>query len=329
MCTALTLTTKDGQHLFGRNMDIEFSFNQAPHLVPRNFKYRNVATNEINTTKYAMIGMGTIIDNHPLFGEAMNEKGLACAGLNFPGFSYYEESTIEGKYNIPPYDLILWILSNFETIEELKPELENLNIVKRTLNKSTPLPTLHWIVSDKNGDCIVIENTKEKLSIYDNKVGVLTNSPTFDWHVINLRQYMGIKPTQPDNTKWNKQDLSPLGQGLGTVGLPGNFSPASRFIRTVFYKNSLESKNEEFCGISEFFHILNNVAMINGVVATPEGKSDLTQYTSCMNQEKGIYYYNTYNNNQINAIDMKKENLNSKYIKVFPYRDKLVINNEN
>lgn len=329
MCTALTLKTKDGQHLFGRNMDIEYNFNQAVHLVPRNFEYKNVATNETNSTKYAVMGMATIIDNHPLFAEAMNEKGLACAGLNFPGFAYHSDNLIDGKNNLPPYDLILWILSNFETIEDLKPELENINLVNRQLNSSTPLPTLHWIVSDKSGNCLVIENTKEKLIIYDNEVGVLTNAPTFNWHTTNLIQYMGLNADQPQNTKWSRLNLSPQSQGLGMFGIPGDFSSASRFIRAAFYKSSLESSDIEFCGVSEFFHILNNVAMLNGAVKTPEGKYDLTQYTSCMNQDKCIYYYNTYNNNQINAIDMNKEDLNSTEIKIFPYRDTLVINNEN
>lgn len=329
MCTALTLKTKDGQHLFGRNMDIEYNFNQSVHLVPRNFEYKNVATNETNSTKYAVMGMATIIDNHPLFAEAMNEKGLACAGLNFPGFAYHSDNLIDGKNNLPPYDLILWILSNFETIEDLKPELENINLVNRQLNSYTPLPTLHWIVSDKSGNCLVIENTKEKLSIYDNEVGVLTNAPTFNWHTTNLIQYMGLNADQPQNTKWSRLNLSPQSQGLGMFGIPGDFSSASRFIRAAFYKSSLESSNTEFCGVSEFFHILNNVAMLNGAVKTPEGKYDLTQYTSCMNQDKYIYYYNTYNNNQINAIDMNKEDLNSTEIKMFPYRDTLVINNEN
>ena len=329
MCTALTLRTKEGYHLFGRNMDIEYGFNQSVALVPRNFSYENVVTDKEEKTRYAMMGMATVIENHPLFAEALNEKGLACAGLNFPGYTYWEEDMVEGKTNIPPYDLILWILSNFETVKEVKLALQDVNIVGKRFRDAIPLPTLHWIVSDKSGDCIVIEKTKEKLSVFDNKVGVLTNAPTFDWHITNLHQYMGESTTQPSNTKWSDQELSPLGQGMGGIGLPGDFSSPSRFVKTAFLRSNAVLGEGEYSGISEFFHILNSVAMVRGSVVTPNEQNDITQYTSCMCQEKGVYYYNTYNNNQINVIDMKKEDLDSPHIKVFPYQDKLAMHYEN
>lgn len=329
MCTALTLTTNDGYQLFGRNMDIEFSFNQSVLFVPRQFAYRNVALNEIEKTNYAMIGMGTLIDEHPCFADAMNEKGLACAGLNFPGYAYWEDEVVEGEINIPPYDLILWILSNFETVKKVKNELENLNIVGKALNENTPLPTLHWIVTDKTGESIVIEKTREKLSVFENKLGVLTNAPTFDWHTTNLDQYIGVESIQLEEVKWGNQQLKPLGQGTGGIGLPGDFSSPSRFIKVAFLKSHSVVDDGDFSGLIEFYHILNAVAMVKGSVVTRQHMNDITQYTCCMSLEQGIYYYNTYNNNQINAIDLNKEDLNSHEIKVFEYKDKLVINYEN
>lgn len=329
MCTALTLTTKEGHHLFGRNMDIEYSFNQAVTLVPRNFSYENVVTDKEDKTKYAMIGMGTIVEDHPLFAEALNEKGLACAGLNFPGYAYWEEGVVEGKTNIPPYDFILWILSNFETIKELKLALQDVNLVSKRFRDSIPLPTLHWIVADKSGECIIIEKTKERLSVFDNKVGVLANAPTFDWHITHLHQYMGESTTQPSDTKWGDQELKPLGQGMGGIGLPGDFSSPSRFVKVAFLRSNAVLGDAKYSGISEFFHILNSVAMVRGSVVTPNEQNDITQYTCCMCQEAGVYYYNTYNNNQINVIDMNKEDLDSPHIKVFTYRDELAMNYEN
>lgn len=329
MCTALTLTTKDGYHLFGRNMDIEFSFNQAVTLVPRNFSYKNRATDEEEKTKYAMIGMGTIIDNHPCYAEAMNEKGLCCAGLNFPRYSHWDDEPMEGKINIPPYDMILWIVGNFESISELRSELEKIHLVGKPINENTPLPTLHWIVYDTKGDCIVIENTIEGLKVFDNKVGVLTNAPTFDWHITNLVQYMKATPTQPSEAIWGEEKINPLGQGAGGRGIPGDFSSTSRFVKAAFLRSNAVLGDDDLSGIVEFFHILSGVAMIRGSVVTPQNLNDITQYTSCMCQEKGIYYYNTYSNNQINAIDMNKENLDGKEIKIFEYRDKQVINYEN
>ena len=326
MCTALTLKTKEGHHLFGRNMDIEYAFGQSPVVVPRNFEYINKADGKMKKTKHALIGMATVVENHPLFAEALNEKGLACAGLNFPA-AHWEDECVEGKENMPPYDLIPWIAGNFETIEELRPHLDNLNIVKKPFAENMPLPTLHWIVTDKSGKSIVIEKTKDSFKVFDNKVGVLTNAPSFDWHTTNLQQYMGVTSTQPESPTWSDLKLIPLGQGTGGIGLPGDFSSPSRFVRTAFLRSQIVV--EENLGVVEFFHILNNVAMVKGSVITPQNKNDITLYTSCMCQETGLYYYNTYNNNQINVIDMHKENLDSSELKIYAYNDTQVFNNVN
>ena len=329
MCTALSLRTKDGNYLFGRNMDLEYNFNQSVYLVPRKFAYKNVVTDKIENVKYAMIGMATIIDNHPMFADGMNEKGLACAGLNFPEYAYYENDAVEGKINLAPHDIIPWILGNFETTEEVKEAFNNVEIVGKTINPQTGLATLHWMVVDTNGKSIVIEKTKEKLEVYDNIISTLTNSPTFDWHVTNLRQYISASSKQPENTTWVKKELKPLGQGLGSWGLPGDFSTTSRFVRISFLRSRVDEVENGIKGVSDFFHMLNNVAMSNYSVVTPEGINDITQYTSCMCQNSGIYYYNTYNNSRINAVDMNKENLDGNEIKNFSYLDEMDINYQN
>ncbi|MGL5480192.1 MAG: choloylglycine hydrolase [Clostridium sp.] len=329
MCTGLTLVTKDGDHLFGRNMDIEFTFGQAVGIIPRNFEYINMSTGVKEKTKNAIIGMLTIMDGHPMLADGFNEKGLAIAGLNFPGYNYNEPELIRGKVNIPAYDFMLWVLSNFDDLNSVKEKVNSVNLMDTQINEKAPAPTLHWMITDKTGDSIVVEHTKHGLKVFDNKVGVLTNSPTFDWHETNLRQYMGMYADQAGETTWGAQQLNPLGVGAGSVGLPGDFTPASRFVRVAFLRHfALENCKDEV-DIGEFYHILNNVAMVKGAVRTPQYKNDVTAYSSCMNLEKGIYHYNTYNNNQINAIDMNKENLDAKEIKLFVYKDSLNINNQN
>lgn len=329
MCTGLTLETKEGLHLFGRNMDIEYSFNQSIIFIPRNFKCSNIETNKELTTKYAILGMGTIFNEYPTFADGMNEKGLGCAGLNFPIYASYSEKPIEGKNNIPVYDFLLWILANFSSLEEVKNALKNTNIVDIPINKNTPNTTLHWIISDSTGKSIVVEQTKEKLNVFDNNVGVLTNSPTFDWHITNLNQYVSMNYNQIPNLELREQSLTALGQGTGLVGLPGDFTPASRFIRAAFLRDALLKNDKNSINLIDFFHILNNVAMVRGSIRTLAEKSDITQYTSCMCLEKGIYYYNTYENNQINAIDMNKEDLDGNQIKIYSYKTDLSINFEN
>ena len=329
MCTALTLKNEGCYSLFGRNMDIEYTFNQSVHFIPRKFTYTDIATNNKANLKYAVMGMATSIENHPMFADGFNEKGLAMAGLNFPGYAEYEDEMVEGTFNISPSDLILWTLGNFETVEEVKEVFKKVNIVKKQLNDYVPLAPLHWIVVDKDGNRIVIEKINGQLNVYDNPIGVLTNSPEFPWHITNLRQYMGLNSCQPKETQWGKLSLSPLGQGLGSIGIPGDFTPASRFVRASFLKANMPKVENEELAIGEFFHILNNVKMVRGSVVTPEGKNDITQYTTCMSLDKCVYYYNTYKNNTINAINMMNESLDGKQIKSYPYLDTLYINKQN
>ena len=328
MCTALTLKTKDGYNLFGRTMDLSYSFNQAVTLVPRKYEYRDRVTGNMKRTKYAIIGMGTVIEEYPAFAEAMNEKGLACAGLNFPRYSHLEDLPVPCKRNIAPYDLILWILSNFETVDDVKEAIRNVELISVQINSQTPLPTLHWRVADAKGQSIVIEKTKEGLKVYENPIGVMTNSPTFDWHLTNLNEYINITSIQPEATKWGNQKLNPLGVGLGTKGLPGGYSGVDRFVRISYLKSRLSETEDLNSGISQFFHMLNSVAMPKGAVKA-DGLDDMTLYISCMCQQKGIYYYSTYNNNGISAIDMNKEDLDAKEIKRFEYLDKLFITYQN
>ena len=329
MCTGLALETKDGLHLFGRNMDIEYSFNQSIIFIPRNFKCVNKSNKKELTTKYAVLGMGTIFDDYPTFADGMNEKGLGCAGLNFPVYVSYSKEDIEGKTNIPVYNFLLWVLANFSSVEEVKEALKNANIVDIPISENIPNTTLHWMISDITGKSIVVEQTKEKLNVFDNNIGVLTNSPTFDWHVANLNQYVSLRYNQVPEFKLGDQSLTALGQGTGLVGLPGDFTPASRFIRVAFLRDAMIKNDKDSIDLIEFFHILNNVAMVRGSTRTVEEKSDLTQYTSCMCLEKGIYYYNTYENNQINAIDINKENLDGNEIKTYKYNKTLSINHVN
>lgn len=329
MCTALTLTSKDGFHFFGRNMDIDYHFDQSVMFVPRNFEWINNVSGESNQTKYALLGMGTLVDNHPLLADGMNERGLACAGLNFVGFAHYEDNSILGKVNLAPYNLMLWILSNFESVSEVKSALKEVSLVNKAFTSSLPVPTLHWMVYDKNDESIVIETTAERFVINDNTVGVLTNQPSFDWHLINLNQYMGLTSTQPETVTWHKQQLEPLGNGLGLKGLPGDFYPASRFVRAAFLKSHSVFLDTKDSTISELFHILNNVAPVGGSVITTEGKNFISLYSSCMCLESGVYYYTTYHNHQINAINMFNEDLEDHKIKVFEYLDTQSINFQN
>ncbi|MGL4372276.1 MAG: choloylglycine hydrolase [Turicibacter sp.] len=328
MCTGLTLTSHEGHHFLGRSMDIPQEFNQSVHFVPRNFAWKHVVDDEVAHTKYAVLGMASTINDCPMFADGLNEHGLMCAGLNFFGFACYEAAAIEGKFNISPSNLIFWILSEFKNLEEVRENLKDLNLVNLA-PKGTFVPPLHWIVGDKTGNSIVVEKTATGLSVFDNPVGVLTNNPTFDWHLMNLNQYNGLSEITNPNQKWDKQTLHSFSQGSGSFGIPGDFTSPSRFIRAAFYRHHVKEIATEDESVNSFFHILNTCNVLKGAVISEDGQVDHTVYTTAMCGESGTYYYHTYNNQQITAVHLFNEDLNAPAMKTYPYRSKQMIDYEN
>ena len=302
MCTAITLKTSENHHLVGRNFDIHPMNDLSVALVPREFEYVNRVTNEEMKTKYAVLGMGLFYENHILFCDGVNEKGLSCLMLQ---------------------------LSKFST-SELMEGLKQLNIVALPDDQTALSTEIHWLVSDTSGQSIVIERTRDKLTVYNNKVGVLANSPTFDWHLNNLDCYINVKSEQPEEIKWGQQMLSTYSSGFGTIGLPGDFSSPSRFVKAAFLRNHVNVGEGDESAISECFHILDNVAIPRGVVETPKRKEcHLTKYSACLCLETQLYYYKTSSNQQIQVIDLNKENLDAKGLKLFPYPTRLTVHDQN
>lgn len=325
MCTALTLETSEGNHLFGRNVDLDSSELKNVLLIPRNYTYLTNVTNEEKRTKYALIGLGLMIGKRPVLVDGLNEKGLVCAVLDLPFHGEWNQEIVKEKINLSPCEVTPWLLSNCASIEEVITELKNLNIVSKPINPQVEVESIHWMVTDKTGKSIVIEKVKGKLRVYHNKVGVLTNEPTFDWHLANLNLYLKVTPNQARSTSWGQQSLKAFSQGFGSIGIPGDFSSPSRFIKAAFLRNHAVVGSTHEAALSEMFHILNAVAMIKGAVVTEQGKDYFTQCSTCMCQETGMYYYNTYNNNQINVIHLFEEDLDSQDVKIFPLQDRLAI----
>ena len=306
MCTAATYKTKD--FYFGRTLDYEFSYGDEIVITPRNYPF-DLSEKGRMTSHYAMIGMAHVADGCPLYYEAVNEKGLGMAGLNFVGNAVYFDSQ-EGKDNIAQYEFIPYILSSCTTVEEARALLQKTNLTKRPFSDKLPLAQLHWIIADKNS-AITVESVAEGLKIYDNPVGVLTNNPPFDKQLFNLNNYMHLTPRSPENTFAKGLELERYSRGLGAMGLPGDLSSQSRFVRAAFVKMNSKSGEGEKESVSQFFHILNSVDQQRGCCVLDDGKCEITIYTCCCNGDKGIYYYTTYDNHQITAVDMHKADLDS------------------
>ena len=272
-------TYKTADFYFGRTLDYEFSYGDEVTVTPRNYPLTFRHASAVST-HYAIIGMAHVAGDYPLYYDAFNEKGLCMAGLNFVGNASYQ-----------------------------KPQEDHDNIAQ--------FEFIPWILADKN-ECIVIEPMADGLHIYDNPVGVLTNNPPFPQQLFSLNNYMNLSPKQPQNTFSADLPLTTYSRGMGALGLPGDLSSASRFVRVAFTKSNARSGASELESVSQFFHILGSVDQQRGCCEVSDGKYEITLYTSCCNADKGIYYYTTYENHQITAVDMNRENLDGETLSRFP-----------
>lgn len=306
MCTAVTYKTKD--FYFGRTLDYEFSYGDEITITPRNYEFNFRHTGKVEN-HYAIIGMAHVAENYPLYYDAINEKGLGMAGLNFVGNAVYSD-ILEEKENVAQFEFIPYILSQCANIYEVKEKLSNINITNTRFSEKFPCAELHWIIADGNG-AITVEAMSDGLHIYDNEVGVLTNNPPFNQQMFLLNNYIGLSPKQPENLFAKGVNLQTYSRGMGAIGLPGDLSSASRFAKVAFTKLNSISGDTETESVSQFFHILGAVDQQRGCCEVADGKYEITLYTSCCNASKGIYYYTTYENHQINAVDMNKTDLES------------------
>jgi len=313
MCTAITYRTND--FYFGRTLDYDHSYAEQITVTPRSFplSFRHLSSIDKH---YAIIGMAYTVLNYPLYYDAVNEKGLGVAGLNFVGNSNYNPAK-KGLNNVASFEFIPWILCQCQTVREARNLLQNANITNTPFSQQLPPASLHWMIADAN-EAVTVECTQDGLHIYQNDVGVLTNNPTFPEQVFQLNNYMHLSPNEPCNRFSDKINLHHYSRGMGAIGLPGDLSSQSRFVRAAFTKlNSVSGSCEEE-SVSQFFHILSAVSQSRGCCHLGDGKYEITIYTSCCNASKGVYYYTTYNNHQITAVDMHKTDLDSATLTHYP-----------
>ena len=310
MCTALSFPK--GNHYFGRNLDLEGSYGEKVCLLPRNvpIAYRHEKTMERH---YAMLGMAVVMDGMPLFYDAVNETGLCMAGLNFPGNACYFKKQ-EGKDNVAPFEFIPWILGQCADVKEARERLNRLNLADTPYSEQIPLATLHWLISDREGS-LVVESTADGLQVYENPVGVLTNNPPFPYQLFNLNNYRALRADTPENHLGTPLDV--YCQGLGGLGLPGDVSSMSRFVRPEFHSQMSQCQEEEDGCVSQCFHLLGSVEMPKGSCRVEKGM-DYTVYSCCCSADTGRYYYTTYDNRQITCVDMNREDLEGTALRIFP-----------
>ena len=314
MCTAISYQSM--HHYFGRNLDYEYHFDEQVTITPRNFKLplRNAAAIE---NHYAIIGIATIVDNFPLYYDATNEKGLSMAALNFPGNAKYQNAQ-KGFHNIAVFELIPWLLGQCQTTQEAKKILQQTKVIDIPFRSDFPTTPLHWMICDRN-NTLTLEITETGMHIYDNPFHVLSNNPPFPYHKENINQYLNLTAEEPLNRFHPSLPLSKISRGMGAIGLPGDASSISRFIRAAFIRANILPGKDDLQDLSQCFHILNSVAQQEGCVVVGKG-FEKTIYTSCCDTDSGIYYYTTYYNHQITAVDLHQHDLEGMDLSFYPLR---------
>ncbi len=323
MCTAVSFQSKD--HYFGRNLDVECSYGEKIVVTPRKYTF-NFRLEKPKENHYAIIGMAVVADSYPLYFDATNEKGLSMAGLNFPETADYEEPT-EDKHNIGVFELIPWILGSCSSVDEAKDLLQKTNVVAMDFNEEYHSTPLHWMISDRDYS-ITVECVKEGLKIYYNPVHVLTNNPEFPMQMFNLNNYMSLSREEPETRFAEGFNFYKYSRGMGALGMPGDLSSMSRFVRGTFTRLNSVCGETESESISQFFHILASVAQTRGCVRVDDS-FEITSYSSCCNTDKGVYYYKTYENSQIYAVDLHRENLDRNGLIIYNLVNEQQINYQN
>lgn len=312
MCTGLSLT--GSKHYFGRNLDLEYDFGQQVVITPRNYSIKFSQEKEM-PSHYAIVGMASVMDNYPLYADAINEKGLGMAGLHFASYGVYPALRPDAQYTAASYEYISWVLAQCATLEEARKLVETTSMSDKAFAPNVPPSKLHWMISDATGS-IIVEPCEDGLKICDDPLGVLTNDPPFDYQTTHLNYALNLEAAFPTSRFGPGTDLHAIGKGMGAIGLPGDSSAVSRFVRIAFNRANSVCDKDEAAELAQFFHLLDSVASVRGPVETEEGKYFITRYSSCM--VDGNYYFKTYANNQITCISMQHADLDGKDLSCFP-----------
>ena len=290
MCTCMSLTAQ--HHFFGRTLDHDREHTSPVVVMPR---HAPVAFRRAGTlcSHPAMIGTAAVIAGFPLFYDATNEHGLSMAGLNFPGLAQYHPPQ-DGTDNITPFELIPWVLSQCETVQDARRLLSHLTVAAIPFSARLPMTPLHWMLDDRH-ESVVIESAADGLHVYDNPVRVLTNSPAFPEQMAALDDF--------------RQSDRPL---------PGDYDSTPRFIRAAVVRHACASDGDERDAVPHFMHMMAAVSPPRGMVRTDSGRLHFTRYTSCCDADTGVYYVSSYLDPAVRCASMHRVQLDGRELTECP-----------
>lgn len=312
MCTAVTFQSGQMQNFLGRTMDFSYPLIPNLYVVPKDYSWKSVRSDQDFRDLYRFIAMGQQEGGTLGFFDGVNENGFAAAALYFAGCAHYDENPgSSGKVPVASFEFLHFLLGRCGSVAELKSSLPYLTVVGFPDPVTQTVAPLHWIATDKSGACVVVEPTEHGLQLYDNPIGVLANSPGFEWQMTNLRNYMGVSPVQLNEARWGSVRLTPFGQAGGTGLLPGGYTSPERFVRTAFQKTHMVQPETEGETVVACFHLMDSVTIPKGVVVTERGTYDYTQYTAFLNTETCGYFFRAYGGSAIETAELGNHGIGS------------------
>ncbi|RYQ00997.1 choloylglycine hydrolase [Bifidobacterium pseudolongum] len=301
MCTAVRFIDGEDNMFFGRNLDWSFSYGEKVLYTPKDYNYQPAFNAE--DRNHAVLGVGIIADDTPLYFDCANDAGLAVAGLNFPGYAEYAPDSVNLTTNVAAYEFPLWVARNFTSVDDVEEALKNVTIVAKPINDQYPVSMLHWIIGDATRS-IVVEYMADGMHVYHDDIDALTNQPQFPYHMQNLINYINVDPKPIESVKWGNADLKAWGAGLSAHGLPGDPNSTSRFVRVSYTNAHYPQQKGEQDNVTRLFKTLSSAAMVDGNSMMSNGQYEKTIFTSGFSANTMTYYKNTYNDPTIRAYAM-------------------------
>ncbi len=327
-CTGIRLQAKDGAVVHARTLEFGVQLHSTAIIIPRKLAMHGTGPAGQSAlqweTKYAALGLNGL--GQTLLVDGVNEKGLAAGLFYMPGYADYQEvSEDEVSRSLAPWELGTWILTNFATIDEVRAAVSEIRVGNVVFADWNFVPPVHYIVHDAAGNSLVIEYVGGKLAMHDNPLGVITNAPEFDWHVKNLSNYLNLSPTNVPPANFDGLKIHPFGQGSGLLGIPGDFTPPSRFVRAAILSRAALAGDDGPTAVEQAFHVLSSFDIAKGDIrqdASGQGEADYTQWTCASDTKNRVFYFHTYDDRRIRRIDLDKVNLDAPQVLSIPLGDR-------
>lgn len=303
MCTTIGFSHQEGV-VFGRTLEIGIKLDNKILFIPSDKKDFIKAKGVYYDSKYATLGSGFF--NIASFGDGINEKGLMGSSNFFPKYASFSKEAVEEKINMTTSNAFDYLLTRCKDVAEVRKEAENIILLEMIDEEDGSSTSNHFFFMDSKGDKVVLEPKDGVLVCYDNPYGVLTNSPDFGWHTTNLSNYVNLRPENIEEISFNEKVVSKFGEGTGMLGLPGDFTPPSRFVRAAYFVSNTDKDLERDAAILQGFRILSQFDIPIGAIIDPvEKHKDETLYTSIMDTRELAYYIKCNENINLQSFYLK------------------------